>query len=343
MVKHIHTLTINKVGKSAKKHLYDFGSTKNIELTLSETGISITAQLTKVYDKEEMLSGNSYLFPDAIKKGLLLYLIKYRKALQIKSIIVKTDDNEETIKFDATVKPPVYSMISGDVKRNIPSELSSDSVFGYLLHTPKTKYDKRIASLFALLCSKSKDFETERFLYLWTSFNGIYGYCSNIVFEERKTEIAKKTLSEYDELKYFHKLFSLGEDRIPQKDNNIIAHSAISILKQFEINSINKDYIEKSKLDESISALLVKSGGEKYNITVYCYLLTQLSYYFRCKYVHGSKPVLLFAYPDDDVLHSLSIVNNLLEEFIDKTLHLLFDDKYVSNALIPKAKTIDLK
>ena len=63
------------------------------------------------------------------------------------------------------------------------------------------------------------------------------------------------------------------------------------------------------------------------HLSAYGYLLTQLSYYFRCKIVHGSKPMLLFAYADDSELHCLQILNELLEKFIDEYLPKCFDNE----------------
>ncbi len=340
MTKHIHTLIINKVGKNSRKYIYDFGSTKNVELTLSETGISITAQLTKVYDKEEMLSGDSYLFPDAIKKALLLYLLKYNKALSISSIIVKIDDAQEEIPFPKGAKPPIYSMINGTLQREIPKAFSSDTVFQNLLNTPKSKYDKRIASLFALLCSKSKEYETERFIYLWTSFNGMYGYLSDFTKEPSND---KKRIYECDQIKYLQKYFNIGNDMINNNDKVKIANKIISLLHTVNSEAICRKHIDYTSLKNQIETVLIKSAGDKYNLTAYGYLLTQLAYYFRCKIVHGSKPVYLFSYGDDKELHSLKIINILLEEFIDNNLSLWFDENYINKTIIPRINKIKLK
>lgn len=338
MIKHIHTLIINKVGKNSRKYIYDFGSTKNVELTLSETGISITAQLTKVYDKEEMLSGDSYLFPDAIKKALLLYLLKYNKALSIKSITVKIDNEQEEIPFPKGAKPPIYSMIKGNLQRDLSKEFSNDIVFKCLLKTPKSKYDKRIASLFALLCSKSKEYETERFIYLWTSFNGMYGWISELIAEANGVERYRK---EYKQILGFQQFIGVGKGII-EKDKSPIANSVISILKEIPADNVSRSDIETEEISKRIEGVLYKDSSNKYNLTAYGYVLTQLAYYFRCKIVHGSKPVYLFSYADDKELHSLKIINALLEEFIDTNLSLWFDENYINNTIIPKTKTIKL-
>lgn len=340
MIKHIHTLIINKVGKNSRKYIYDFGSTKNVELILSETGISITAQLTKVYDKEEMLSGDSYLFPDAIKKALLLYLLKYNKALNINSITVKIDDEQEEIPFPKGAKPPIYSMINGNLHKKVPKVFLNDTVFDYLLKTPKSKYDKRIASLFALLCSKGKEYETERFIYLWTSFNGMYGWISELIAEANGVERYRK---EYVQILGFQQFIGVGKGTIAEKDKTPIANSVLSILKDVSSEQASRSAVEDKTISKRIEGVLNKDTTNKYNLTAYGYLLTQLAYYFRCKIVHGSKPVYLFSYGDDKELHSLKIVNALLEEFIDNNLPLWFDDNYINNIIIPKTDKIKLK
>lgn len=338
MIKHIHTLIINSVGKDSTKFIYDFGSTKNIELILSESGLSIKAELTKEYDKEEMLSGDSYLFPDGIRKGLLLYLIKYSKALNITSFTAKIDDQEK-ITFAEGAKPPIYSMITGNLHREIPKVFSSDTVFNYLLNTPKSKYDKRIASLFSLLCSKSKEYETERFIYLWTSFNGMYGWISELIAEANGMERYRK---EYVQILGFQQFIGVGKGTIEEKDKTPIANSVISILKDIPANNVSRSVIEAEEISTRIEDILSQNSSKKYSLSAYGYILTQLAYYFRCKIIHGNKPVYLFSYAEDKELHTLKIINSLLEEFIDSNLPLWFDKKYVNNIIVPKMKTISL-
>ena len=160
-MKHKHILVFNSINKSNIKYTYSFGNTDGVELRICKNGFQITAELTKIYDKEEMLSGNTYMFPDAIRKALLIYLLTYSKGLIIKSITFKIDDEEDTIVFDNEPVPPIYSMIKGDLVRELPEVFINESVIEYLLNTPKSKYDRRIASLFAFLTSKSKIYETE--------------------------------------------------------------------------------------------------------------------------------------------------------------------------------------
>lgn len=336
MKKHLHILTVNNLSKNMTEYIYKFGHTKNIKLSLSKTGFSVSVELKKMYNKEEMLSGDSYLFPDSIRKGLLLFLIKYNKSLDIDSITVKIDDEEEKVTFDEKVKSPIYSMVNGNLQRKIPKSFSNNTVFNYLLNITKSNYDKRIASLFALLCSKSKEYETERFIYLWTSFNGMYSYLSELIAKANNTDKYRK---EYKKIIGLQQFIDVGKGTIAKEDETSIANAIFSILKDISAERVGRSDIEAEEISKKIEGVLNKN---KYNLTAYGYVLTQLSYYFRCKIIHGSKPIYLFSYAADKELCGLKIINDLLEEFIDDNLPLWFDEKYINNYIIPKTKTIKL-
>lgn len=340
MAKYIHVLTVNQPGKSAVEYSYDFGSTKGIRLALSKTGFSITAALTKLYDKEEMLSGHAYLFPDAIKKALLLYLLKFGKTLSVKAITVKINEAEETLCFGKEIQPPFYSMINGDLCRGLPEAFSSDALFRYLLKTPKSKYDKRIAALFAFLCSKSKEYETERFIYLWTSFNGMYGWISEWIAKANGVDQYRK---EFKQIIGFQQFCGVGSGTISEEDKTPVAHSVIAIVKNIAAENICRSKIESDAVSQMITEVLHRNPEKPYNLSAYGYLLTQLSYYFRCKIIHGTKPIFLFSYADDQEVHTLKILNALLEEYIDENLPLWFDEQYIADHIIPKTQAIKLK
>lgn len=337
--KHQYSLIANTLCDDVLKYTYNYRNTKGIELLLCETGFAINISVASLYDKDYMLANDSYLFPDAIRKALLLYLLKFSRSLQINSITTKIDDIEETTPFLDPANLPIYSMINGDLLRTIPKAFSDYIVFDYLLNTPKSKYDKRIASLFAFLYSKSKEYETERFIYLWTAFNGMYSYLSEFVAKANNTDKLRK---ENKQILAFQEYLAVGKATIADDDKSRIAGTVISILKNLDISQANKEKIENSEISTRIKNTLKTKDNNEYDLTAYGYLLTQLSYYFRCKIVHGTKPLLLFSYSDDRELHSLQIINALLEEFIDSNLPLLFDDKYINEVIIPKAQQIEI-
>lgn len=332
---------MNSVAKRSERYIYSFGSTTGIELLLSESGFSISVEYSKELHKKEMLSEESSLFADGIRKALLLYLLKYSKPLKIHSFSVRIDDLKESEKVLDGANPPIYSMIDSKLLRKVPEAFSSDTMFSFLLHTPKSKYDRRIASLFAWLFSKSKVYETERFLYLWTSLNGMYGWLAECIASTNHEGPYRK---EHVQISGLLQFLSAGEKGINgDKDKARIAKSVIALLKRYNADQVNREYVQSGDLGNKIEKRLVKEeSDERYQLTAYGYLLTQLAYYFRCKLVHGDKPVLLFSYAENSELHALQIINNLLEEFIEANLANWFDDAYIQETIIPKVREIRL-
>jgi hypothetical protein len=231
-------------------------------------------------------------------------------------------------------------MVNGALKRNIPASFASEHVSDYLLKTPKSKYGKKISALFAYLGSKSKSYETERFIYLWASFNGMYSWLSDcaVVYSNY---VGKNPLPEFKQILIIQDYLGVGHCTKNEKDQTPFAREIVSMLKAVD-SDISKADIEESDLSRRIESVLTQ-GETKYNLTAYGYLLTQLSYYFRCKIIHGSKPIFLFSYDDDGELHALKIINALLEEFIEETLPFWFDDDYIEKNIILKAQTIEIK
>ena len=133
-----HSLTINTIGTEFNKFAYDFGQTKGVELIIAETGIQITAELTKSFDPIEMLCGDSYLFADGINKALLLYLIRFSRTLKIDALTLRIDNEEEIIPLGQNADPPIYSMINGTLHRPIPAEFSGEVITDQLLKMTKS-------------------------------------------------------------------------------------------------------------------------------------------------------------------------------------------------------------
>lgn len=334
-MKYKHTLVVNKLSNNAIKYTYDFGATKGIEIRISKTGFSISVDLNKMYDKNEMVSGNSYLFPDAIKKAMLLYLLKHSKSIDIKNFTVKIDDIEEFIPI--TNNKLVFSLVDSNLVRTLPSSFYSEDIIKYVLNTTKSKYDKRTASLFAFIYSKSKIFETEKFIYLWTAFNGMYSWLSEYIAKANNVDRYRK---EYKQIIGIQKYLEIGSETIKDSDKSIIAHKVISILTDECIDTVEQDNI--SVIQDKINDVLKKQDGSQYDLSAYGYLLTQLTYYFRCKIVHGSKPIILFTFSDEAEVHCLQILNRLLEDFIESNLPSWFSNDYINHILIPKTNLITL-
>ena len=342
MAKHTHILSVNTLKKRVHSFTYSFGNTKDITIAIAKNHFSITARLNKMYDKSDMLTKNGYLFPDAIKKAMLLHLLLYSKNILVKSITVQIDDNMETIQNKTPSSPPiVYSLIDGGLYNSIATKWT-DAEIASLLSQPKSKYDSRMSSLYAFICSKSKLFEVERFMYLWMSFNGLYNYFSSIV---SATHENKKIKRENVQLRYFQRLFDWGDETLTDdKEKHRLANGVNAIIRRMPSPATIAAFADPaSPLANGIDKLLKNpETSEKHHLTSLGYFITQYAYYYRCKLFHADMPVVLFSFADENEIKCLKSINNVLEEFIDLNLHLWFDSSYVDKNLYPKAANMEL-
>ena len=216
--KYLHVMELNTPLAVCEEFLYSYGNTKDIRLELSKTGIRITFSFNKVYSKDDMLGyGKFYIFPDAIKKALLLYLVKFSKNLDLTAIRLKIDGGEVVI--DVKDTPLVYSLVNGSLLRQMDSSFQNKAVLDGIIGFTKSKQDHRMASLFALLCSKSKIYEAERFIYLWMAFNGLYSF-----FGEKAADIRNlKSLQEAQGIGYLLALEGQAKARVFASDSKSIA------------------------------------------------------------------------------------------------------------------------
>lgn len=290
-----------------------------------------------------MLSQSVYLFPDAIKKAMLAHLVLFSEHIKIKTMSVHIDEDSECIvNTDEGHTPPLYSMIIGKLYRPFSRKWSDASINGLLTQT-KSSYDSRTAALFALICSKCKHYESERFIYLWMAFNGMYNYFAYLVSD---THSMKKVKQEYKQLRYFQRLFTLGDETISDDtEKKRIAHKVIALIRNESLD-ITHQFLESENgkiLCEKIRLLLVKpQDGKPYKLTPYGYLLTQFSYYYRCNLIHANKPLALFSFADESDICCLRAINSLLEEFMENNLNLWFDDEFVDEHLRPVASSMDI-
>ena len=333
MNKHEHKIIINKNKSYKYKYTYNFGQTKDVSLELSRNAICITAKLCKKYDKTEMVYKECYLFPDALKKAMTMH----SENIDIKTMSVQIDNYKDTV-IDTKQGhiPPIYSMVNKKLFHKITSEWSKCEIAGYLKLT-KSSNDNRLAALNAFIISKSKEFETERFIYLWTAFNGMYNHFAVLVQNITNT----KYYCECEKIKFILKLFDIGKEPIDKKeDKKIIGRKTVALVKRLYSNNISYAELQNGKYSElakQLSDFLLKSdSNEPYNISPYGYLLAQFSYYFRCNIIHGDKPYALFSYAEESEIKCLRCINELLDEFVEKNLHIWFDEAY-SEALKDRA------
>lgn len=284
-------IVINGNKKYTHKYTYKFGNTNDISIELSKDSLCITAELTKIYDKNEMISQGCYLFPDAIKKALTLHLILFSKNVTIKTMTVQIDD-ESAVVVDTRQghTPPIFSMVDKELYNQIIEKWSAEEIEGFLGLT-KSSDDSRLAALNAFIISKSKVFETERFIYLWTAFNGMYNYYAKVVSDIKGVKYKK----EWKKIEFMLKLIDGGTTLISDKDKSVIGYKVVAkVDKNYNGDISNSSLNDKYKvLAQEIVELLINSDNSTpYDITPYGYLLMQFSYFFRCNIIHGDTIVV---------------------------------------------------
>ena len=305
-------------------------------MLISNAGVSVEYYSSSTHTNLDISENRVNLVSDAVKKAMLLYMIHYSKPLKIKKITVQIDDDIDTV--DVTQSNTVFCMVEKEFIEKLPDEwMNTTSLTGILSYT-KTSYDSRVASLFAFLSAKSKILETERFFYLWMSFNGIYGYISKL-FDQ--AENSKRIKKEYRQIIRLQKVYGLGSYTFSDdKEKSRIAHEVAGLVKKVDAK-MSKAFLstdEGVSLSESILEAVNKE--ESYDLTAYGYLLTQFAYYYRCNLFHADKPISLFSFYNEGELHCLRAISDLLEEFILETLPNLFDDTYINDVLIPKIEAV---
>lgn len=345
----LHRIMINCRGKDSNllshQFLYNYGSTKGIELALSSGMIIISARLTRLFGQNEMLSSDVRLFSDAIQKGLLCHLLLFSESIVISKMYVQIGDNVEPIEIpNAGVTPLVYSIVVDKLKPSMSAEWSGEKIINQVLSFTKSSYDSRMASLFSLICAKSKRYHAERFIYLWMAFNGMYNYYVGLIKNTEGVKSSKKLQQsltrEWKQIVEFQKLYSLGSATLMDPDKTVVAREVISLVRSR--NAYTSDISAKEwvkNLEEEICSQLTSGKNGPYNLTAYGYMLTQFSYYFRRNVIHANKPIALFSYAEETDLKCLAIINGLLEEFLDENLYKYFDTEYLETFLQTNAST----
>lgn len=316
---------------------YRYGSTE-IELCIDKKGFQIKYERPKYIN--DLVSED--LFRDAIKKVELLGLILYSKRIEYSSITAIVDDSENSLFSTNDNNCFLFTMVSEQLISAMSVKWNEQNIINLLLNTPKSNYDRRFSSLFALLMAKSKTYESEKFFYLWMSMNGLYGFLA-----EKHPETIKKEWRQIKLIASFYGFNYDSRDTINSKqkiDKNKVRRRITELVETMERDSSWEaiSAIKKNKWDNNllkgVKSIIDEEFSESQMDPMGLFLFW-LPYQLRCKYFHGEKSIPIMSFPNERPIPALRFVNTLLEEFLDSELPSWFDEELCNNKLMPILKT----
>ena len=356
--KKTYQIILNPENTSEKFHQFTYSySQTNITLQLCENYIDISMEMkTKdVVDFDHIFQPKSNGFHarlnDAVKRAFLIHFIKYSKHIDIRTVTAKIDEDEKVIfdfKENSSINFPIFSLINGSLLKGheFPESWGNSKKIDDVILSRRLSYFNSLDSaLFALIYAKSKEYETERLVYLWMAMNGMYNHFAKMIdkfrFQKYLTKKGKSTLSgDKSQIEVFLQFYNLGKNIPSQQQRAFVAWEVIAILRHYRGNITKKMLLPDIKSNKYNNRLAIaihsrlKNLTDKENnpidITPYGFLLFVLPYYYRCNVFHANKPVYFFAYEDETNIHCLHIINNLMEEFLNEHLIEWFEDDFVT-------------
>ncbi len=238
---------------------------------------------------------------------MLFHLILYSKSLPADNVRIFID-KEEIKDWKPEKSPVIYSLISGKLKRSMSDEWQSvdaDAVFEYFLKNHKTDQNTLAASVYALLYSKAKNNETERFQYLWMAMNGLYTYLATLIYPNIKPS-DKQFPGESEKIQLLEKIENWGTGYVTstynqkhnEKESHLaeMAHMIEDVLKEanFERPDIEELIWNEFKTSQTFKPNNSNDEEDK-EIKLEGYLNLWYPYYLRCKMFHANKPIPMFS------------------------------------------------
>lgn len=333
-------------GRSSKAYTYSYGHIKNITIHISQKGFSIDYDQAAKKDQSDFL--NDLLIRDAIKKIEKIQLIQYGRMIGLDKLNVQID-NVNVFQYRKEEGGEILYSLCGKKLDNKLKGSWNEHSYQRILNTNKSKGNSLDATLDAFLIAKSKTYESEKFMYLWMSMNGMYNY----IAETAACFCNKTYTKEYEKLNLYGNFQKCG--RYPFKPNNDdqarqlrIIRKLDSLLKNIDENNYieiiaaiknndTKSHIE-SEIEEMISAL-----PESGKVKPYGLLLLNVPYFIRCKYFHGDKPLPLFSFENEYPLTILKLLNYLIEDHIDEQLPSFLNENNFENAIKPRIQELVTK
>ena len=324
----------SKEGK--KPYIYDYDRITGIKLSVNKSGFHLNYYRSTKKTSDEVL--NERFFRDAIKKVCFLQIVRYGQCCTIKELTISINGESKTLLFDNETKL-LYPLCGNKLIEPLGESWNRKHIYDAIINTTKSKYDRRFAATFAFLTSRSKAYETERFMYLWMAINALYGYVSDLA-KENLPESGKEWIKkEYAQIRFLSLIMGFPYEPInksstneEKKENNIVRYSLEKICAAIPFNSI-VPFVEACRNDDrsnqwiaEIHTLLENHNADG-KIHPFMLMLLWFPYQLRCKYFHGETPIPFLCFKDEHPLPSLRVVNHILDSYLDDNLpHWFIDD-----------------
>lgn len=302
---------------------YKFSSTKDIKLFISEGNflldytIKAKTEVTKIVD--------SMLVYDALIKASIIHFIFYSKELNLEKLTIEFNSKEYVYPTESRVI--LHSLVKGTLIRKISENFQKDFFIKTFLNTSKSNYDSRFSALFSLIISKSKSYEIERLQNLWIAMNGTYGfYFGEIV----KKIIRPENTQERTQLKFFCFFNDFDMNVIQRSKSDEIGKKITKILVNIPlVQTYTRDYFESDMCKDQREKIYKILQENDITLKPYEYLIIYYAYYLRCNFFHANKPIPIIYLDKKQEWRTIQFINDLLEEYLDKTLVLFFDDNFL--------------
>lgn len=313
-MKHRYIITLANGGTARKPILYTYHRTA-VELHVSWKGIQIKWKSGVLKTEEAFRTLSDPLLEDAVRKAILIYIVKYGRGLSITKAIIQIDDNSP-IAVDLKGIPLIYSMIPSGIMLSMPDEYKSEGVLQLIADTPKSRYDRRLSMLFAFIYARSRNYQYEKFTYLWMTMNALYGYMGEEICEMYKQEGFSVQQPKEDRLL---NLFSAVHGRkypvISKTEEQTILQKGLAWFKRHDDEPPDE---WKAEVYAELDCVLLPEEQ-------WAFMTLWLPYKIRCGFFHAERAMPLICTAGDRELRILTTANRVLEQFLLKEIPLWLD------------------
>lgn len=220
---------------------------------------------------------------------------------------------------------PIYSMGSQTINLNFSyKDVSLNNIMTIAIK--ESDLDFRIVSLTDFIISKTKIFESERFLYLWMSMNGIYNYVWKEGHKKEDKKENKGRGTDSEKISYFAKLKKFYGVEFSREERIKLSNWIKSYLYTIVCESYGFTNFDESVYD-TIERYVFQETGKKEKGKAF--ILFHFCYSVRCKLFHADTPAVLYCLGNDNDWKLLKTLNNMLESFLKEELSLGFNTDYL--------------